>query len=179
MILGQYSCLCPLCVVVCFPKPTKLLPLPPTLPLPGPGRYYCKRHLSFRRLGSDLDDHLNNNKQNKQKQARSAATTELRELTHQESLSFSVFYNNALFLALVILFAFYLFKNVSGVLYPTLQTYSNIVLLYLSLTFQVTSFLAMDSLPRLLCYPQLKQINKLLVKLKHCLYQLDFATSKR
>eukprot|EP01127_Copromyxa_protea_P005698 TRINITY_DN15564_c0_g1_i1.p1 TRINITY_DN15564_c0_g1~~TRINITY_DN15564_c0_g1_i1.p1 ORF type:complete len:180 (-),score=45.09 TRINITY_DN15564_c0_g1_i1:25-564(-) len=67
-------------------------------------------------LAADLDvlTDSSSNKNQKQKQAKAALVAERRDLTHQEALSFSVLYNNAMFLALVVLFAFYLFKAVPG-----------------------------------------------------------------
>jgi hypothetical protein len=80
----------------------------------------CEHSLTLIRglLAADLDV-LSKGQKKQQHVAKSAALAEKRDLTRQEALSFSVLYNNALFLALVVLFAFYLFKTVPGVVYPT------------------------------------------------------------
>jgi len=80
-----------------------------------------------RKLGHDLD-FTGSAKQSK----KAKVAAEQREVTHQEALSFAIFYNNALYLALVLLFGFYIFKALPGVVNFVLSNGVSAVLVFFS-----------------------------------------------
>eukprot|EP01126_Amoeba_proteus_P054852 TRINITY_DN676_c0_g4_i2.p1 TRINITY_DN676_c0_g4~~TRINITY_DN676_c0_g4_i2.p1 ORF type:complete len:127 (-),score=10.27 TRINITY_DN676_c0_g4_i2:114-494(-) len=91
----------------------------------GLGIVFFRKLNVSRKLADDVGLLLQDTKKGKEKgkenkkDEQSKLNIELRTYTRFEAMSFSVVYNNALFLTLVLFFGFYIFKALPDSLYPS------------------------------------------------------------